>query len=114
MYKFHYDTMKVRFPESLMMKTDTDSFLYYIKTDDLYKDMANHMDEFDLSEYPRDNSEYFKELIVYIEKTIKNKNSTLEGLDEGLNKVLDPKQKEWAKNNLLQQLIFELKIRSEV
>lgn len=62
----------------------------------------------------KDNSEYFKELIVYIEKTIKNKNSTLEGLDEGLNKVLDPKQKEWAKNNLLQQLIFELKIRSEV
>ena len=38
MYKFHYDTMKVRFPEALMMKTDTDSLLYYIKTDDLYKD----------------------------------------------------------------------------
>ena len=38
MYKFHYDTMKVRYPEALMMKTDTDSLLYYVKTDNLYKD----------------------------------------------------------------------------
>jgi predicted nucleotidyltransferase component of viral defense system len=55
----------------------------------------------------KDTAEYFKELIVYIEKTIKNKSSVLEGLGE----VLDQKQKEWAKTNLLQQLIFELSIR---
>lgn len=32
MYKFHYQTMKVKYPDALMVNTDTDSLLYYIKT----------------------------------------------------------------------------------
>ena len=32
--------------------TDTDSLLYEIETDDIYKTMLEHEDEFDFSEYP--------------------------------------------------------------
>ena len=31
--------MKVEYPNAKMMKTDTDSLLYYIETDDIYEDM---------------------------------------------------------------------------
>ena len=41
MYEFHYDTMKVKYPNALMMKTDTDSLLYYIHTEDLYQDFKD-------------------------------------------------------------------------
>jgi len=33
-----------------LMYTDTDSFVYFIETDDLYKDMYEHKDIFDLSD----------------------------------------------------------------
>jgi len=39
MYKFHMDKMKVMYPDCLMMKTDTDSLLYYIKTKDYFEDV---------------------------------------------------------------------------
>ena len=31
MYKFHYDVMKIQFLKALMMKTDTDTLLYFIE-----------------------------------------------------------------------------------
>ena len=61
MYKFHYDTMKVRYPEALMMKTDTDSLLYYIKTDDLYKDFKQDpliQKHIEFSNYPENHDLY--------------------------------------------------------
>lgn len=61
MFKFHYDTMKVKYPESLMMKTDTDSLLYYIKTDDLYQDFKNDagiQKQLEFSNYPKNHFLY--------------------------------------------------------
>ncbi|MBD3300527.1 MAG: hypothetical protein GF347_04195 [Candidatus Moranbacteria bacterium] len=52
--------------------------------------------------------EYFKELIDFIEKKI-NPALILDGLGE----VLDEKQKVDTKKNLINKLLFELKIRSE-
>jgi hypothetical protein len=54
MYKFHYQTMKVRFPNSMMMKTETDSVLYFIETDDLYDDCKDDIiqKEIEFSNYP--------------------------------------------------------------
>jgi hypothetical protein len=54
MYKFHYQTMKVRFPNSMMMKTETDSVLYFIETDDLYDDFKDDIiqKEIEFSNYP--------------------------------------------------------------
>ena len=31
MYKFHYNVMKIQYPKALMMKTDTDTLLYFIE-----------------------------------------------------------------------------------
>ena len=58
MFKFHYDTMKVRYPESVMMKTDTDSLCYYIKTDDLYEELKEPtlQSQIEFSNYPKDHS----------------------------------------------------------
>ena len=61
MYKFHYDTMKVRYPEVLMMKTDTDSLLYCVKTDDLYKDFKQDpliQKQIEFSNYPKNHDLY--------------------------------------------------------
>ena len=56
MYKFHYQTMKVSFPNSMMTKTDTDSLLYFVETDDLYQDFkedSNIQKQIGFSNYPK-------------------------------------------------------------
>jgi predicted nucleotidyltransferase component of viral defense system len=54
----------------------------------------------------KSKTEYFKNLIEYINKEV-NKKNILEGLGE----VLDEKQKNWVKKNLIEELIFQLNIR---
>jgi len=51
-------------------------------------------------------TEYFKNLIEYI-----NKNANEKNILDGLGEVLDEKQKHWVKNNLIEELIFQLNIR---
>ena len=42
MYSFHYDCRKLKYCENLQLNyMDTDSFIYDIKTDDLYNDIKN-------------------------------------------------------------------------
>jgi hypothetical protein len=56
MYKFHYDYIKVKYGEkSKLLFTDTDSLTYHIETDDLYKDINESKDLFDLSNYSKDH-----------------------------------------------------------
>ena len=56
MYKFHYDVMKVNFPESVLCFTDTDSFLYHITCSNLYSDHLYRLREhFDFSKYPNNH-----------------------------------------------------------
>ena len=53
--------MKVRYPEVLMMKTDTDSLLYYVKTDDLYKAFKQDpliQKHIEFSNYPENHDLY--------------------------------------------------------
>lgn len=59
MYEIFYDRILKTWPNARLLGGDTDSLVIYIETEDLYRDMANHMDEFDLSDYPKDNSTYF-------------------------------------------------------
>ena len=41
MYEFHYDYMKLKYGVNLQLcYMDTDSLVYYIKTDNFYKGMA--------------------------------------------------------------------------
>jgi len=57
MYNFHYRVMMPYYTQERMRLcfTDTDSFLYEIITKDLYADIANKIELFDTSNYPRDH-----------------------------------------------------------
>jgi len=53
-YDFHYNTMLSLYSPSIcrLCFTDTDSFLYYIQTENLYQDLEKIQDELDTSDYP--------------------------------------------------------------
>ena len=51
MYEFHYKYIKSKYDGKLLF-TDTDSLVYQIKTDDVYKDFYKDKDLLDLSDYP--------------------------------------------------------------
>ena len=60
MADFHYNFMLKNIDrENInLMMTDTDSFLYNIKNQDIYKIMDKNKDKFDLSNYPKDHFLY--------------------------------------------------------
>jgi hypothetical protein len=60
MQRFHYDTMMVNFPNAKMCKTDTDSLLYYIETEDLYEDLKRPALQkcIEFSNYPKEHPLY--------------------------------------------------------
>ena len=53
MYDFHYNFIKKIFDAELLF-TDTDSFTYEIKSEDVYEKFFKHKHLFDLSNYPKD------------------------------------------------------------
>ena len=55
MYKFHYGKIKKWYKKdkATLLATDTDSLIYAIYTDDVYKDMLTHQNEFDTSDYDK-------------------------------------------------------------
>ena len=52
MYQFHYEKMTQWFKNIELCFTDTDSLLYRIEGEDIYKIMKDHEDDFDFSDYP--------------------------------------------------------------
>ncbi len=60
MYEFHYRNILAKYgPErAKLLFTDTDSLCYHIQTDDLYADMAQDLDCYDTSNYPKDHPLY--------------------------------------------------------
>ena len=54
MYEFHYKYIKVKFDAKLLF-TDTDRFVYEIKTEDVYEDFYEDQNLFDFSDYPLDS-----------------------------------------------------------
>ena len=59
MYKFHYEKMVSRYESNVRLCfTNTDSLLYEIKTANILKDIAQHIDECDFSDYPKDRHVY--------------------------------------------------------
>ena len=52
MYDFYYNTLKARYGDKIrLLYTDTDSLIVHVQTDDLYKDMAQNLDDYDTSNY---------------------------------------------------------------
>ncbi|KAG8229763.1 hypothetical protein J437_LFUL005844 [Ladona fulva] len=59
MYDFDYKMMLPKYGERLSLAyTDTDSFIYCIKTGNIYEDMLKNLDTFDTSNYPQDHPCY--------------------------------------------------------
>src|SRR6218665_661455 len=56
LYDFHYNhILSVYGERAKLLFTDTDSLTYHIRTDDLYKDMLEHLNVYDTSDYPVDH-----------------------------------------------------------
>lgn len=59
MQKFYYDVLKKRYGNKISLcMTDTDSFIFYVETEDLYKDMYEMKDEYDLANFPENHFLY--------------------------------------------------------
>ena len=59
MYDFHYNIMKPKYGENIqLLMTDTDSFVYQIKTNDFYEDMKGMKEHYDMSEYSKESGLY--------------------------------------------------------
>jgi hypothetical protein len=53
MYDFHYNHIRSEYgPKAKLLFTDTDSLCYEVSTDNIYADMAKHINFYDTSEYP--------------------------------------------------------------
>lgn len=56
MYDYYYNHLKLKYNEKItLMATDTDSFMYYVETQDVYRDMLQHLHLYDTSNYPSDS-----------------------------------------------------------
>ena len=56
MYDFYYNQMKPLYGQKCsVLYTDTDSLLLDIETDNIYRDMAKHIDWYDTNDYPKDH-----------------------------------------------------------
>ncbi|KAK3104484.1 hypothetical protein FSP39_003183 [Pinctada imbricata] len=56
LFRFHYLYMRQKYGDKArLLFTDTDSLMYHIETEDLYKDMAESKDLFDLSNFAEDH-----------------------------------------------------------
>ena len=72
MYEFHYDHIKNKYDnESRLLLTDTDSLIYEIKTEDVYKDFSNDKEMFDFSESST-KSKYYDDSNKLVIDKIKN------------------------------------------
>ena len=59
MYSFYYDVMKPKYGDDVrMVYTDTDSFVFHTKTDDIYEDLYNIKNEMDFSGYDKTHKCY--------------------------------------------------------
>ena len=63
MYRLHYAFFKYTYQDDLKLAyMDTDSFIYYIKTSDIFKDyQSKFYDLMDFSDYPKDHPCYNEE-----------------------------------------------------
>ena len=56
MYKFYYDVMKPKYGDNIeMVYTDTDSFVFHTKANDIYEDLNTIKKELDFSDYPKEH-----------------------------------------------------------
>jgi len=59
MYRFHYDVIKQKYGANAeLLMTDTDSLVYYIRTENVYDDMLAARELYDLANFPKASRYY--------------------------------------------------------
>ena len=59
MYQYYYDVMKKKYDDKIkLLYTDTDSFIFHIETEDLYKDFDDMKEHMDFSGYDKSHPCY--------------------------------------------------------
>ena len=54
MYQFYYDVLKTKYENKIkMVYTDTDSYVLYVETEDLYDDFKELNEYMDFSDYDK-------------------------------------------------------------
>jgi hypothetical protein len=62
MYDFYYNVMKPKYGDNMqLVLTDTDSFVFAVKTEDWFADMSGMMQHFDTANFPEDHKLYSKD-----------------------------------------------------
>ena len=75
MYEFHYDYIKNKYGNNpRLFFTDTDSFMYEIKTEDVYEDFSKDKEMFDFSNYSA-KSKYYDDSNKLIVSRMKDETS---------------------------------------
>ena len=68
MYDFHYNYIKQKYPDLVLLFTDTDSLMYQIQADNVYEDFYGDKNLFDFSEYEKESPFYNDENKKVIDK----------------------------------------------
>ena len=55
MYDFHYNFIKKKKNDAELLLSDTGSFTYELKSEDVYEELFKHMHLFDFNKYPKDS-----------------------------------------------------------
>ena len=122
-YRFHYDHMLPKYGVNKLKLSfsDTDSLCYHIHTEDVYKDMLESKDEFDMSVFPKDHflhSNHNKGVLGVMKDELKGdpmilfcsarpKCYALKYLEKGGDKVEDKRAKGVPKNVVRKQINFD-------
>ncbi|XP_054256909.1 uncharacterized protein LOC128981938 [Macrosteles quadrilineatus] len=119
-YRFHYQVMKSRYGDRVILTyTDTDSLIYIIYTEDWYMDMKEMIDEFDTSAYqssnpfgmPRVNKKVLGKMKDELEGLIKVEYVGLKSkmyatdVEEGLNCIKTSKKAKGIKKSVVENEI---------
>ena len=86
MYNFHYNYFKPKYGDkATLMLMDTDSFIYRVETEDIYKDISEDVDDwFDTSNYPPNHAS---------------------GIPVGINKKVLGKMKDEAEGKIIEEFV---------
>ena len=56
--RFHYDYFLAKYPHAELLFTDTDSLMYWVETEDIYKEMFANRQHFDFASYSKTSPFY--------------------------------------------------------
>ena len=119
MFQFHYDYILPKYGNRVkLLTTDTDSLIYHIATDDVYKDIASDLNLFDTSDYSTDHLCYSTSNKKKLGKMKDEYNGTpikeFVGLRPKMYSIFDANNKEKKTAKGISQVVTKRKLRPDM